>query len=214
MGSASAVSLGSAQWPCTRLAASLGPSSRHGGMEGVIAPYRVLQGHMTPVWPGSWPGAMELKLLGGAKPLLGVPWGMPRTPAQRTARVGSAWGPAGCREPSRAAFGESAGPAGDPGVGPSPLDVNECITGSHTCRFGESCINTVGSFRCQRDSSCGTGYELTEHNDCKGAARPPPGPSPPLPSPPGPAVGRAGRAAARSRAALRGAGTPVGLFCT
>ncbi|XP_053517700.1 fibulin-1 isoform X2 [Artibeus jamaicensis] len=46
-------------------------------------------------------------------------------------------------------------------------DVNECITGSHTCRFGESCINTVGSFRCQRDSSCGTGYELTEHNDCK-----------------------------------------------
>ncbi|XP_060044746.1 fibulin-1 isoform X3 [Erinaceus europaeus] len=46
-------------------------------------------------------------------------------------------------------------------------DVNECITGSHNCRLGESCINTVGSFRCQRDSSCGTGYELTENNDCK-----------------------------------------------
>uniref|UniRef100_A0A8C9J638 Fibulin-1 n=1 Tax=Panthera tigris altaica TaxID=74533 RepID=A0A8C9J638_PANTA len=46
-------------------------------------------------------------------------------------------------------------------------DINECITGSHNCRLGESCVNTVGSFRCQRDSSCGTGYELTEDNDCK-----------------------------------------------
>lgn len=59
-------------------------------------------------------------------------------------------------------------PAGDACVGPSLLDINECITGSHSCRLGENCINTVGSFRCQRDSSCGTGYELTEHNDCKG----------------------------------------------
>lgn len=34
----------------------------------------------------------------------------------------------------------------------------------------------MGSFRCQRDSSCGTGYELTEHNDCKGETPPsPPG---------------------------------------
>uniref|UniRef100_A0A671EWV9 Fibulin-1 n=1 Tax=Rhinolophus ferrumequinum TaxID=59479 RepID=A0A671EWV9_RHIFE len=51
--------------------------------------------------------------------------------------------------------------------GVSCEDINECITGSHSCRLGENCINTVGSFRCQRDSSCGTGYELTEHNDCK-----------------------------------------------
>ncbi|XP_049740611.1 fibulin-1 isoform X2 [Elephas maximus indicus] len=51
--------------------------------------------------------------------------------------------------------------------GVSCEDVNECITGSHNCRLGESCVNTVGSFRCQRDSSCGTGYELTEDNDCK-----------------------------------------------
>uniref|UniRef100_A0A7N9CRM6 Fibulin-1 n=1 Tax=Macaca fascicularis TaxID=9541 RepID=A0A7N9CRM6_MACFA len=51
--------------------------------------------------------------------------------------------------------------------GVSCEDVNECITGSHSCRLGESCINTVGSFRCQRDSSCGTGYELTEDNSCK-----------------------------------------------
>ncbi|XP_032117349.1 fibulin-1 isoform X1 [Sapajus apella] len=51
--------------------------------------------------------------------------------------------------------------------GVSCEDINECITGSHSCRLGESCINTVGSFRCQRDSSCGTGYELTEDNSCK-----------------------------------------------
>lgn len=50
----------------------------------------------------------------------------------------------------------------------SLLDVNECIKGSQNCRLGETCVNTVGSFRCQRDSSCGTGYELTEDNDCKG----------------------------------------------
>uniref|UniRef100_A0A8C7BUK4 Fibulin-1 n=1 Tax=Neovison vison TaxID=452646 RepID=A0A8C7BUK4_NEOVI len=46
-------------------------------------------------------------------------------------------------------------------------DINECVMGEHNCRLGESCVNTVGSFRCQRDSSCGTGYELTEDNDCK-----------------------------------------------
>uniref|UniRef100_F7HD63 Fibulin-1 n=1 Tax=Callithrix jacchus TaxID=9483 RepID=F7HD63_CALJA len=51
--------------------------------------------------------------------------------------------------------------------GVSCEDINECITGSHSCRLGESCINTVGSFRCQRDSSCGTGYELTEDNSCR-----------------------------------------------
>lgn len=60
-------------------------------------------------------------------------------------------------------------------------DVNECITSSHNCRLGESCINTVGSFRCQRDSSCGTGYELTEDNNCKGETSP---------SVPGAGVGR------------------------
>uniref|UniRef100_A0A8D1UTG6 Fibulin-1 n=1 Tax=Sus scrofa TaxID=9823 RepID=A0A8D1UTG6_PIG len=51
--------------------------------------------------------------------------------------------------------------------GVSCEDINECIKGSQNCRLGETCINTVGSFRCQRDSSCGTGYELTEDNDCK-----------------------------------------------
>ncbi|XP_053110849.1 fibulin-1 isoform X1 [Hemicordylus capensis] len=46
-------------------------------------------------------------------------------------------------------------------------DINECITASHNCAFGQICINTLGSFRCQRETSCGTGYELTENNLCK-----------------------------------------------
>ncbi|XP_019371474.1 PREDICTED: fibulin-1 isoform X1 [Gavialis gangeticus] len=46
-------------------------------------------------------------------------------------------------------------------------DVNECITGAHNCGIGQTCINTLGSFRCQRDTSCGTGYELTDESLCK-----------------------------------------------
>ncbi|XP_066580415.1 fibulin-1 isoform X2 [Amia ocellicauda] len=46
-------------------------------------------------------------------------------------------------------------------------DINECLLGSHSCRTGESCINTLGSYRCQREVSCGTGYELTDSNLCK-----------------------------------------------
>ncbi|XP_042563051.1 fibulin-1-like [Clupea harengus] len=46
-------------------------------------------------------------------------------------------------------------------------DVNECLVGSPTCQQGEQCINTEGSFRCQRQASCGTGYELTDSNLCK-----------------------------------------------
>uniref|UniRef100_A0A8C8HSK7 Fibulin-1 n=1 Tax=Oncorhynchus tshawytscha TaxID=74940 RepID=A0A8C8HSK7_ONCTS len=47
-------------------------------------------------------------------------------------------------------------------------DINECLLGASNCRGGEHCINTVGSFRCQREVSCGTGYELTDSNNCKG----------------------------------------------
>uniref|UniRef100_A0A3B5ANB0 Fibulin 1 n=1 Tax=Stegastes partitus TaxID=144197 RepID=A0A3B5ANB0_9TELE len=47
------------------------------------------------------------------------------------------------------------------------LDVNECLTNSHNCISGQVCINTEGSFRCQRETSCGTGYELTDHNVCQ-----------------------------------------------
>ncbi|KAL6474506.1 hypothetical protein MHYP_G00180670 [Metynnis hypsauchen] len=46
-------------------------------------------------------------------------------------------------------------------------DINECLLGSHHCQTGERCINTLGSFRCQRVVSCGTGYELTDSNICK-----------------------------------------------
>ncbi|XP_034169275.2 fibulin-1 [Pangasianodon hypophthalmus] len=46
-------------------------------------------------------------------------------------------------------------------------DYNECLSGAHTCRPGERCINTEGSYRCQRETSCGTGYELTNTNICQ-----------------------------------------------
>uniref|UniRef100_A0A6Q2YHZ5 Fibulin-1 n=1 Tax=Esox lucius TaxID=8010 RepID=A0A6Q2YHZ5_ESOLU len=45
-------------------------------------------------------------------------------------------------------------------------DINECLNGSHNCGAGQSCINTEGSYRCQRDTNCGTGYELTDANIC------------------------------------------------
>ncbi|KAM4569870.1 fibulin-1-like [Odontesthes bonariensis] len=46
-------------------------------------------------------------------------------------------------------------------------DVNECLNGSHTCAPGQVCSNTEGSFECQRESSCGTGYKLTDNNSCQ-----------------------------------------------
>uniref|UniRef100_UPI0037E707F9 fibulin-1-like n=1 Tax=Semicossyphus pulcher TaxID=241346 RepID=UPI0037E707F9 len=46
-------------------------------------------------------------------------------------------------------------------------DVNECLTRSDNCVSGQVCINTEGSFRCQRETACGTGYELTDNNNCK-----------------------------------------------
>ncbi|KAJ4924882.1 hypothetical protein JOQ06_003832 [Pogonophryne albipinna] len=50
--------------------------------------------------------------------------------------------------------------------GVSCVDSNECLTGNHNCVSGQVCINTEGSFRCQRETSCGTGYELRNDNDC------------------------------------------------
>nr|XP_061815797.1 fibulin-1-like [Nerophis lumbriciformis] len=46
-------------------------------------------------------------------------------------------------------------------------DINECLMDMHNCVLGQVCINTEGSFRCQRETSCGTGYELTDSNNCK-----------------------------------------------
>ncbi|XP_060932348.1 fibulin-1 [Limanda limanda] len=51
--------------------------------------------------------------------------------------------------------------------GKSCDDINECLLGASNCRAGQRCINKEGSFRCQREVSCGTGYELTDSNDCK-----------------------------------------------
>ncbi|XP_033968228.1 fibulin-1-like isoform X1 [Pseudochaenichthys georgianus] len=50
--------------------------------------------------------------------------------------------------------------------GVSCVDSNECLTDNHNCVSGQVCINTEGSFRCQRETSCGTGYELRNDNDC------------------------------------------------
>ncbi|XP_041637226.1 fibulin-1-like [Cheilinus undulatus] len=46
-------------------------------------------------------------------------------------------------------------------------DINECLTDGHNCVYGQVCINTEGSFRCQRETGCGTGYELTDNNNCQ-----------------------------------------------
>nr|XP_023647166.1 fibulin-1-like isoform X1 [Paramormyrops kingsleyae] len=46
-------------------------------------------------------------------------------------------------------------------------DINECLLGAHHCQLGEQCINKDGSYRCQREASCGTGYELTDSNICQ-----------------------------------------------
>ncbi|KAG7253377.1 hypothetical protein CRUP_005525, partial [Coryphaenoides rupestris] len=44
--------------------------------------------------------------------------------------------------------------------------VNECLSGSHSCIQDQMCVNTDGSFRCQRASSCGPGYQTTARSDC------------------------------------------------
>ncbi|XP_068598546.1 fibulin-2 [Brachionichthys hirsutus] len=39
-------------------------------------------------------------------------------------------------------------------------DVDECLTGSHSCRPSERCVNTVGSFVCELRVTCPAGYLL------------------------------------------------------
>nr|XP_061809443.1 fibulin-1-like [Nerophis lumbriciformis] len=46
-------------------------------------------------------------------------------------------------------------------------DINECLLGAHNCVVGQTCINTEGSFRCQREISCDAGYELVDRNRCR-----------------------------------------------
>lgn len=43
------------------------------------------------------------------------------------------------------------------------LDINECVSETGSCHRGQVCINTVGSYICQRNSvNCGRGYHLNE----------------------------------------------------
>uniref|UniRef100_A0A8C4VZQ6 Fibulin-2 n=1 Tax=Gopherus evgoodei TaxID=1825980 RepID=A0A8C4VZQ6_9SAUR len=41
-------------------------------------------------------------------------------------------------------------------------DINECVTEAHTCKRGEHCINTVGSFTCLQELNCQPGYEFKD----------------------------------------------------
>lgn len=42
-------------------------------------------------------------------------------------------------------------------------DINECVTEKSPCHRGQICINTVGSYSCQRNSvNCGRGYHLND----------------------------------------------------
>uniref|UniRef100_A0A670YLZ5 Fibulin 2 n=1 Tax=Pseudonaja textilis TaxID=8673 RepID=A0A670YLZ5_PSETE len=46
--------------------------------------------------------------------------------------------------------------------GVSCEDINECVSDTHTCKRGEHCINTIGSFTCLQQLSCQSGYELQD----------------------------------------------------
>ncbi|XP_036386786.1 fibulin-2 [Megalops cyprinoides] len=41
-------------------------------------------------------------------------------------------------------------------------DVNECVTNTHSCQANERCLNTVGSFVCERQITCPAGYQLRD----------------------------------------------------
>uniref|UniRef100_A0A8C3A6Z0 Fibulin 1 n=1 Tax=Cyclopterus lumpus TaxID=8103 RepID=A0A8C3A6Z0_CYCLU len=43
------------------------------------------------------------------------------------------------------------------------IDINECVSQTGPCPRGQLCLNTVGSYMCQRNSvNCGRGYHLNE----------------------------------------------------
>ncbi|XP_034293623.1 fibulin-2 [Pantherophis guttatus] len=46
--------------------------------------------------------------------------------------------------------------------GVSCEDINECVSDTHTCKRGEHCINTIGSFTCLQQLSCQSGYEFRD----------------------------------------------------
>lgn len=43
------------------------------------------------------------------------------------------------------------------------VDINECLSISAPCPVGQTCINTEGSYTCQKNvPNCGRGYHLNE----------------------------------------------------
>uniref|UniRef100_A0A3B3RQ52 Fibulin 2 n=1 Tax=Paramormyrops kingsleyae TaxID=1676925 RepID=A0A3B3RQ52_9TELE len=46
--------------------------------------------------------------------------------------------------------------------GRSCEDVNECVTNAHSCQANEKCVNTMGSFMCQRQIICPAGYQARD----------------------------------------------------
>lgn len=46
--------------------------------------------------------------------------------------------------------------------GVSCEDINECVTDTHTCKRGEHCVNSIGSFTCLQQLDCQSGYELKD----------------------------------------------------
>jgi hypothetical protein len=49
------------------------------------------------------------------------------------------------------------------------IDINECMTDTHTCKIGMRCENFPGSFRCIREKPCGTGYYVNMFTqECEG----------------------------------------------
>ena len=51
-------------------------------------------------------------------------------------------------------------------------DVDECATGQNDCDIGQRCENTMGSYTCRRQVSCGTGYSLQESSQvCVGKSK-------------------------------------------
>uniref|UniRef100_H3AS57 Fibulin-2 n=1 Tax=Latimeria chalumnae TaxID=7897 RepID=H3AS57_LATCH len=48
-------------------------------------------------------------------------------------------------------------------------DINECLTDSHSCKPGERCMNTIGSFTCLKEIVCDPGYEVVDYK-CVGCA--------------------------------------------
>lgn len=80
--------------------------------------------------------------------------------------------------PPSAALDSDAGapggaPAGSLSPAPRSADINECTSLSEPCRPGFSCINTVGSYTCQRNPViCGRGYHASQDGTkCVGKAR-------------------------------------------